>query len=86
MHAMLGLLLWTTTFICSRISLRKLAFLQRNVFADIIKRKEVMALPNLAEDLAYVSLLCVCIARSLLRAFIDFVARGFCVMSCSWAL
>eukprot|EP00891_Asterochloris_glomerata_P002772 jgi/Astpho2/2772/gw1.00050.23.1_t len=40
--------------------------------SNIIKRKEVMALPNLAEDLAYVSPLCVvgegiCVAGSLLR-------------------
>ncbi len=72
-----------------------LAFLQRNVFADIIKRKEVMALPNLAEDLAYVSPLCVvgegiCVAGSLLRVFIDFVRRGLCVWvlpgSCRLAL
>ena len=60
--------------------LSMMAFLQRNVFADIIKRKEVMALPNLAEDLAYVSLLCVlgehiCIARSLLHVTADFLAK-----------
>ena len=45
-----------------------------------------MALPNLAEDLAYVSPLCVvgegiCVAGSLLRVFIDFVRRGLCVWS-----
>ena len=59
------------------LPLSTLTLLQRNVFADIIKRKEVMALPNLAEDLAYVSLLCVlgednCSARSLLHVCIGF--------------
>ena len=67
--------------------LSSMAFLQRNVFADIIKRKEVMALPNLAEDLAYVSLLCVlgedsCIAS----VYIDLVAKALCVLGTSWAM
>ena len=80
MHARLSCSCEVSHLFAVTFPLSKLAFLQRNVFADIIKRKEVMALPNLAEDLAYVSLLCVLgehisVARSLRHVFIDLCAR-----------